>query len=792
MKRKFILYPAVALALMTSVSLSSCVDTDEPDSITALRNAKAEEIRANAALLTAQSDVEKAYVAVVNAVAQQEAAAAKAAELENAIKEYEVATKAAEEALNQATKAKEKNELDAAAAAALETAKLNAEATKIGAEQALEAAKKAYQEAINSYKVALAKDEANTKADLAKITDGTSLGQIASYIAKVDTKKQELDTKYDELATAVQGKKETDYQEDVINATKALSLAKSYREKFEGLQAKGDVSDFVAEWKSLKDKVDELDILSKKEQLALQELKQTQDYSDWEAIEKKLKDLKAQIEPYNAETGDKSIKAAENAVKDAKADSTALVKKIKEKDNSIDIVQQFKDAPAGTLTFSCDNDALMTLINEDNPSGFENFVYDKKHKQFVSKSSAFKNSEIESKVQELINAFSTYGGTFDYNSNAYKAIQQKFSTELTNAEKAIKESEDGNLYNKYVEACKKLSEAANKDAYDEWKPKFEKYVKALFGVDATSEAKNKIKVSWFYSTTALCDLADKDQITDLILAQSITYHDADLDVDVVLDTKEKVWKELGLYGSWRTVKANQTAAAKKAAHDAAAKVIESINAKVKEYTDALAAKEEIKALGEVAYTDAEIAAMPEVVAAGNVIKQKQANLNTLKGQKDALQNQINEQQGKSSSCAYSTKKAELEKICDETEKGYIDDNVNTIEGFIKSLGSNLGVKEADLTDALKSVANFDAVFTQLIDLAKNKEAAAQNDLDKANNKLAAYKAAAEAVAAGDTTKYAELQLEDIKDAVSAVKTKEEELQKAIEDLNKEKAYYGIN
>jgi hypothetical protein len=145
---------------MTSASLSSCVDTDEPDSLENLRNAVAQEVQANATLLNAKADVEKAYIAVVNAQAKQEEAKAAAAEYEN------VATKANAECRAQVDQIKmEENE--ATKAQKIEAAKLAAEKATNDAKANLEAAVAAYKAAIETAKTTVRNAEFETmKAEL--------------------------------------------------------------------------------------------------------------------------------------------------------------------------------------------------------------------------------------------------------------------------------------------------------------------------------------------------------------------------------------------------------------------------------------------------------------------------------------------------------------------------------------------------------------------------------------------------------------------------------------------------
>ena len=93
MRKKFFAMYALVGALVASPVFTSCVDDSESASVTAIRNAKAEQLKANAAYSQAQAEYQKAQAAYYNALAEQEAN--ETAE-DKALFEYELATAKAE------------------------------------------------------------------------------------------------------------------------------------------------------------------------------------------------------------------------------------------------------------------------------------------------------------------------------------------------------------------------------------------------------------------------------------------------------------------------------------------------------------------------------------------------------------------------------------------------------------------------------------------------------------------------------------------------------------------------
>jgi len=73
MRKKFFAMYALVGALVASPVFTSCVDDSESASVTAIRNAKAEQLKASAAYSLAQAEYQKAQAAYYNALAEQEA-----------------------------------------------------------------------------------------------------------------------------------------------------------------------------------------------------------------------------------------------------------------------------------------------------------------------------------------------------------------------------------------------------------------------------------------------------------------------------------------------------------------------------------------------------------------------------------------------------------------------------------------------------------------------------------------------------------------------------------------------
>jgi len=72
MRKKFFAMYALVGALVASPVFTSCVDDSESASVTAIRNAKAEQLKANAAYLLAQTEYQKAYAALQQAKAEEQ------------------------------------------------------------------------------------------------------------------------------------------------------------------------------------------------------------------------------------------------------------------------------------------------------------------------------------------------------------------------------------------------------------------------------------------------------------------------------------------------------------------------------------------------------------------------------------------------------------------------------------------------------------------------------------------------------------------------------------------------
>lgn len=182
--------------LLGALSLGACVDDTETQSVTDVRNAKAEQLKAAATLATAQAEAAKAQAEAQKALAEAQAeyqkaqaeAAKIAAEAEAALKKAEAA-KAEAEAAVQKAKAEQiaaQTEAEKALAEAnLKKALAEAEAAEAAAEQAkiaTETAKKQAELAAAQFMAEMEKLKVTTEMEIARME-----ALIAQYKADVET-----------------------------------------------------------------------------------------------------------------------------------------------------------------------------------------------------------------------------------------------------------------------------------------------------------------------------------------------------------------------------------------------------------------------------------------------------------------------------------------------------------------------------------------------------------------------------------------------------------------------------
>ena len=202
MNKKFYL-GAILLGAMTlsTGALTSCIDNDEPEGITNLRGAKAELLRAKAALELAKAETEKqnanlvaAKAAVEQAIAKQEEAKAKQ---EEAIAKQEEAKVAYEQAQSEKAKAEAMQQM-----ALAQQAQANAEAQiaqiKAQNELALQNLKNQLLQAQNNYDKLVAEIEA-AKAVLRDV----QAAKLAALQADVDAAWTLYTAQQDEVLTAM-------------------------------------------------------------------------------------------------------------------------------------------------------------------------------------------------------------------------------------------------------------------------------------------------------------------------------------------------------------------------------------------------------------------------------------------------------------------------------------------------------------------------------------------------------------------------------------------------------------
>jgi chromosome segregation ATPase len=257
--KKFRFYvPVLAIACMGILfSATSCVDDSESQSVTDLRGARAEQLRAEAALAVAQAEAAKI---VANAEAALKAAQAKREEAEAKVLEAEAAYRAAQ---TEADKAKWAVELDKAKAEARKAIALADNAVK-QAEYDLEVIKLTMETELLNLQ---------NELDKAKINDpvlAEAISKYSGFIGQVNTKKSQIATKNLTLvkmkalladntaseeeitASIIKG-----YNENIADYEKWITSNEIQIENWKALLAKGG-ADVDAEIKELKKQRDEL------------------------------------------------------------------------------------------------------------------------------------------------------------------------------------------------------------------------------------------------------------------------------------------------------------------------------------------------------------------------------------------------------------------------------------------------------------------------------------------------------------------------------------------------------
>jgi len=524
MKRKFILYPAVALALMTSASLSSCVDTDEPESLENLRNAVAQEVQANATLLNAKADVEKAYVAVVNANA-------KAAELQNAYQEYVNAAKAASSAAEIANSKKEEAQTDAETASLVEKAKLDAEAKAVKAKQDLEDAQEAYQanvkklevdllEAQLKYKVQLAQDNAEGLTDLREALTKWNKAQKAVVEAE-----EELADVY---VKAAKNKERYELENEVAKKTKALQEKEDALKKITDDFATYGTEAFAKLWKDYQAKVDGAQ--AKSDSLTGVVTRLGEDLKLLTKAETEAKTaLDAKTKPIS-DALDKAVTDAQNAV-------TGLENTIKK---------------AADVAVACSNTVLADLVStedltyktHDKDGNEVSGQFDLKNGKFVA-STDVRANDAAAVAKNIKAAFDKYSADqLLQNRKMYEAVAEKIKSELNERLNDLGKDDKSGERKTWVEYTKAYNTAVSKNdksAFETAEANLLGQALVVFGEYAddtktftVGEKTVKGNAGYFVG------VALTDDIPALLVKAGLA------------ESVEKIeWNRLGVYGAWK-------------------------------------------------------------------------------------------------------------------------------------------------------------------------------------------------------------------------------------------------
>ena len=231
MKKKRILFHALALVatLGAATSLSSCVETDEPESITQLRQAKAEEVKAEAEKTQAEATKEAAEAKVKEAQAASETAKAKEQELLNALQELQ---NAKEQAQYEADKA---------------TAEVN---TKLQLEQL----NQQYEMSVAQKKQELAKLELTTNVELAKLQTNGVNDELKVALNNWTRKQKDVADAQKELSDAIaKSSKEEDFQADIDTKQSILKQKQKNKEDFEETVKSNDYATIAAKYEEYKE-----------------------------------------------------------------------------------------------------------------------------------------------------------------------------------------------------------------------------------------------------------------------------------------------------------------------------------------------------------------------------------------------------------------------------------------------------------------------------------------------------------------------------------------------------------
>lgn len=677
MKRKFILYPAVALALMASASLSSCVDTDEPESLEALRNAKAEELRANAALINAKSDVEKAYVAVVNAKAAQDEAIARQQAAVAAMEEYKAALDKVEKDLAIA-------KVNAKSEAEIEEAKLKAENALSAEKEKVEQAKYELQDAIAKYKEKIDEIDITYRDTYAAFLDEhNDLQQYRTDLRKVTDAKRDLADAQLALADAL-AKDDKDFQDAVDNAQRAYDLAVGNKETAEAMLSSMDIAKITEQYNELKAKKDAVQWKSNEYDLEIAKLN-----NEKTDLEKPLGD--GTTDGYK-----KTFNEKESALNNAKAANSANEANYKNSKIKLEV--------------ACGNSVLQAALG-DKIGAFSTyefkdgkwsegktlnavFKYDKDNKKYVAVDASDDKKVVEVRQDQV--------------EDVLKEVKKEFTAWVT---KVTQNEKD------YDVAVEKLKGAAAKQLND------------VIGKDN----KSLLRGEWYTQVTNFnnakaknkADLYDEDALRTAIQAlfgttynwKAFTSTDAFTDAETWLKQKEGVdeikYDDLGEYGKWRKlVKAQSDQTELTEVQSKAQAAVDAIKKYETDYTTTLAAKQ--KADKEVNNADAVKKAQAEFDAAK---KQKEDQEALVKAVKDKI----------------TAKTKEKAAVASDSLAAY-NNILNALAAF------STDIKDAEGKTVTLTVNNFESKKEEALKALNEEVAKKAEDLAKKQQELADYKA----------------------------------------------------
>ena len=416
----------LALAAGMSTSFVSCVDTEEPDSIVTLRDAKAKEI-------LQEAEVQAAIAALKNAEAEYKLAEKAKLAAEADYKKWEAAIKEQEAIVKKAEATRDAAAATAETDAKTEEAKLKAEAAVADAKAALEQSNEAYQEAIVIYKKKLAQFKVEGENnELKKLLDDWELAQ-----------KNLVDAQND-LADAVAGYDAINLVKLINDKQLAYDLAVANKTKFENLVKLKDYKAFADEWKQLDDEI----------------------------TKNKLKENQLTEE----------IKKLDLAITDLTTEKTNMENEFSKP------LTDYKDELV-IPTYEISNQTLVDLLVKDekdylesNPGGsyFGDYVLVAKDKKFVPKA-AYKRSEIASKTAAIRTAIQAYANDLDYAKNNAQNIVDKLTSEAATLKTEIETAETGEkaVWTKAITAL--ASTETTKDNVADRKTDIQIASKALFG-----------------------------------------------------------------------------------------------------------------------------------------------------------------------------------------------------------------------------------------------------------------------------------------------------------------------